>query len=71
MPNEKLLDTYEDCMTDMAAWIQAKTWGGHEADCPAFGFLGGECSCIKSTVDKMYETIHAHRVASLRGQSCE
>ena len=55
------LHEYELIMYDMAEWISAQTWGGHEKTCPLFMLpdvayaqrIGVKCDCINVTLDKM------------------
>jgi hypothetical protein len=59
---------YEGIMHDMAKWISAKTWDGHEKDCPRFAndFPGQPlCECVKSTLADMYRAIRDHDIAVL------
>ena len=49
-------DEYEDLLESMSTWIAGKTWGGHEADCPAFAGATGECSCIEAVRVEWHKT---------------
>lgn len=44
--------TSDRLQLDMADWISNQLWDGHEAECSAFGFRGGECNCIKRVTNE-------------------